>query len=317
MEAVRLVEPSIEFEEAFKAYLEDHRQANEGGEAGTLLAQGFQAYIEMLHRHAQGLGLQGGYVPYNTYWLVQGESVLGQSSLRHYLSPSLAIIGGHIGYRIRPSARRQGYGARILALTLQRARQLGLPRVLVTCDLENTASARIIQKNGGIFERHLSPNPKGDVITHYWIDLTAPSVSESIPPSNTRAVAAHQASYKDALTCQRGDELELEKPDQEFPGWVWCREKGGAAGWVPEAFIERVPGACRLLRDYSSVELSVEAGEALTLHFEESGWGWATNRQGMSGWLPGGQKSCYRQVVQAGAPHHISNEELRSREERS
>jgi predicted acetyltransferase len=286
MAETRLVEPSLELEDAFEAYLEDHRQAGEEGEITVLPTHGFTLYVEKLHQHSQGMSLPSGYVPASTYWLVQGASILGQSSLRHHLSPSLKMIGGHIGYRIRPSARQQGHGARILALTLQKARQLGLPRVLVTCDLENTPSARIIEKNGGVLEGNLRYNPDGDVISHYWIDLIAPSVRESIPRPNAAAVADHLASYSEPLLLQYGDELNVHQASKEYPGWFWCNSSIGAEGWVPEAYLTKTGEAIRIKRDYSSIELNVNKGEQLCLHFEESGWHWATNQKGQSGWVP-------------------------------
>ena len=63
--------------------------------------------------------------------------------------PHLEKEGGHIGYDIRPSERRKGYGTVLLALTLKKAQELGLHEVLVTCDSDNVDSVRIIEKNGG------------------------------------------------------------------------------------------------------------------------------------------------------------------------
>ena len=54
--------------------------------------------------------------------------------------------GGHIGYVIRPSERRKGYGTLILGLALVQAHACGLDRVRFTCNTENIASARIIEK---------------------------------------------------------------------------------------------------------------------------------------------------------------------------
>jgi hypothetical protein len=41
-----------------------------------------------------------------------------------------------------------------------------------------------------------------------------------------------------------------------------------------------------MLVDYTTAELPVRVGEMLTLHYEESGWYWATNAAGQSGWVP-------------------------------
>src|SRR5262249_19149953 len=110
----------------------------------------FAAYLRHLEAQACGEGLPPGYVSSNTYWLVsaaENASIAGPSSLRHHLTPALEDIGGHIGYRIRPDARRLGYGTRILALTLAKACARGLDRVLLTCDTDNIGSARIIERN--------------------------------------------------------------------------------------------------------------------------------------------------------------------------
>lgn len=87
------------------------------------------------------------------FWLVDEGRYVGQSSIRPELgTPYLITYGGHIGYSIRPSHRRQGYGHRILQLALTQCAALGLDRALVTCDEDNTASRRIIEANGGTFE---------------------------------------------------------------------------------------------------------------------------------------------------------------------
>ncbi|HLL72624.1 MAG TPA: GNAT family N-acetyltransferase [Pyrinomonadaceae bacterium] len=99
------------------------------------------------------------------------EKWSGTARLRHQLTPALEHEGGHIGYDIRPSARRRGFGTLILALTLERARILGLARALLTCDTDNTASARIIERNGGALAARVVSNRTGKLISQYWIEL--------------------------------------------------------------------------------------------------------------------------------------------------
>jgi predicted acetyltransferase len=103
-----------------------------------------------------------GFVPYHTFWLVQDETrILGELRLRHRLTEMLAIEGGHIGYNIRPSERRKGYGTLQLRLGLEKARGLRLTRVLVTCDDDNLPSAKIIETNGGVLSgRSISPESR-------------------------------------------------------------------------------------------------------------------------------------------------------------
>ena len=117
------------------------------------------------------------------FWLIGQGEYLGQTSLRPQLSSRYLITyGGHIGYSIRPSRRRQGYGTRIRALALEEARQVGLQRVLITCNSDNLPSKKIIEGNGGRFESsmvmpaHLlraeGRAAKGRVDKlRYWIEL--------------------------------------------------------------------------------------------------------------------------------------------------
>jgi predicted acetyltransferase len=59
----------------------------------------------------------------------------------------------------------------ILKLTLERARELGLEWVLVTCDEDNIASAKIIERNGGVLEDMYQEDETAVPKRRYWIDL--------------------------------------------------------------------------------------------------------------------------------------------------
>ncbi len=61
-------------------------------------------------------------------------------------------MGGHIGYDVRPSARRRGHATAMLAAVLARVQAMDVDPVLVTCDLDNVASRRVIESNGGVVE---------------------------------------------------------------------------------------------------------------------------------------------------------------------
>ncbi|MHB8934154.1 MAG: GNAT family N-acetyltransferase, partial [Bellilinea sp.] len=93
------------------------------------------------------------------------------SRLRHRLTPLLEEEGGHIGYDIRPSERGKGYATLLLALTLEKARESGMAGVLVTCDEDNIASARVIEKNKGQLLNTVVSQTSGKQVRRYWIDL--------------------------------------------------------------------------------------------------------------------------------------------------
>ena len=135
------------------------------------LPEGFAEHVQWL-RAQETRNEPGKYVPQNTYWLVRdGREIIGESRLRHALTPSLEQFGGHIGYMIRPSERRKGYGTKILALTLEKAREIGLDRVLVTCSPANTASAKVALANGGIRDTDGVNPENGEPVCRFWIEL--------------------------------------------------------------------------------------------------------------------------------------------------
>lgn len=111
------------------------------------------------------------YVRRRAFWLVDETGrILGGSGLRERGTPFLLYEGGHIGYDIRPSERRKGYGTLILALTLQKAREMGFKRVMLSCEPDYLPSVQVIVKNGGKFENTVISH-RGTPKARYWIDL--------------------------------------------------------------------------------------------------------------------------------------------------
>lgn len=110
------------------------------------------------------------YVPYEHLWLVQGSFFLGSVSFRHELNEYMMEFAGHIGYGIRPSVQGQGIGTLALKLVCQRAANMGMERLLVTCSPDNVASEKIILKNGGEFW-DISHKTYGykEITKRYWV----------------------------------------------------------------------------------------------------------------------------------------------------
>ncbi|MHC4260649.1 MAG: GNAT family N-acetyltransferase [Planctomycetota bacterium] len=174
-EEIRLIEPTLELRAEFHSMAAEYIAAGEKIYADMYAEaiEDLDGYVARHHDYAKGLNLPDGWVPSNTFWLLRNDGrLLGCSRLRHYLSGNfLKHEGGHIGYDIRPSERRKGYGALILRLTLEKARGLGLERVLMTCHADNIASERIIEGNGGKFASQIIPGDGGKPLRRYWIDL--------------------------------------------------------------------------------------------------------------------------------------------------
>ena len=110
----------------------------------------FESYLAEVRSREDAATVPVGWVRCTEFCLeVEGE-IVGCARLRFELNALLEQEGGHIGYDVRPSARRRGFGNLILQLVLPEARRAGLERVLITVDSDNYSSLRIIEKNGGV-----------------------------------------------------------------------------------------------------------------------------------------------------------------------
>lgn len=169
---MELIRPSVEYRDSYLAsFDESDPMPRQMGFDVALAKEDFPRFVRELCERAEGKHMPEGYVPDSVFWLVDNGEYIGRISVRHFLSDHLKEIGGHIGYDIRPSKRNQGYGSKILALALPKARALGITDVLVTCDATNVGSRKIIEKNGGVLEDQV-PNPAGgpDKL-RFWIHL--------------------------------------------------------------------------------------------------------------------------------------------------
>ncbi|MFO7974748.1 MAG: GNAT family N-acetyltransferase [Candidatus Hydrogenedentota bacterium] len=170
-----LIRPTVELQSSFLEAATEYREAGE--ELDTTFPAywnaPFEVYVAQLDALAKGKHLPPGIVPADTYWLVgPNRRFLGMSRLRRRLTRALRIEGGHIGYTIRPSERRKGYGTKLCALTIEEMRKARrIKRLLITCDTRNTASARIIEKNSGVLENRVTSPRTGRQVSRYWITL--------------------------------------------------------------------------------------------------------------------------------------------------
>jgi predicted acetyltransferase len=175
MEDLRLILPTKEYEKQAFEYIHEFIEYNsEINGAGGL--QRYDNYDEWLLKLKKDLDLANiieGRVPANTYFLIRtmDNKIIGMINIRHKLNEILFNAGGNIGYSIRPTERRKGYGTLMLKLGLQKCKELNLNKVLVTCDKKNIASARVIQNNNGILENEIYSETFSAIVQRYWINL--------------------------------------------------------------------------------------------------------------------------------------------------
>lgn len=172
---LKLVLPDVKYKNSFVSGLSEMTTDSEKDDWVYLgdLSQlnfprtNFSAYVSQLVRYQSEP--HPNFVPQITRWAIDhDEEVVGRISLRLELNDFLKSLGGHIGYVVRPSRRNQGIASEMLRQILTTTEASFLGHLLITCDEDNSASERVILKNGGKFEsfveRDAMPRKK-----RFWI----------------------------------------------------------------------------------------------------------------------------------------------------
>lgn len=112
-------------------------------------------------------------VPSVTYFLIRenDNKIIGMLDLRLELNDYLRTIGGHIGYSIRPSERRNGYAKIQLYLGLLKSFEYNISDVMISCDKSNIGSNKTIQALGGVFSNNIIDPDDGEEMNIYWINV--------------------------------------------------------------------------------------------------------------------------------------------------
>jgi len=174
-----LVAPNVRFRRSFAAAIDEFRAEGRGSKWDrTVLGdyartpdstwatdEAFGAFTAAIRAEAlPETPRPDGWVPDTELWWAEGDEYLGRIAIRHRLTPRLLEVGGHIGYDVRPSARRRGHATEMLRQALAIAAGLGIERALVTCDVDNIGSRTVIERNGGVLEDERAGKLR------FWID---------------------------------------------------------------------------------------------------------------------------------------------------
>jgi len=153
-----LVVPTVRLQAAWlDAHLEWGPGSHEdgfgiGASDDVISPAGFETWVRrLLDQSDPAKADAAGRVPCSYRWIVDDGRVVGGIALRHVLNERTAHLG-HVGYGIRPSARKAGFATWATAQMLDEARELGLDRVLLVCADDNIASVRTIERLGGVLE---------------------------------------------------------------------------------------------------------------------------------------------------------------------
>lgn len=168
-----LIRPTVELQ---KAWLECHEEWGPGthedgfgldANTDVVTQAGFTAWVNDLLAEEDSSVWSGPQERAGLYrWILDDRVVVGGIAAR--VSDSKFVRdNGHVGYGIRPSARRRGIATWALGKVVHELFEVrGMTRVLAVCESGNRASAATIEHNRGRLDTMTSDS----TIERYWIE---------------------------------------------------------------------------------------------------------------------------------------------------
>ena len=171
---LELVEASKVYEKQVMAYRQNFIDANESeinGSSGLIEYENYDDWLKKVVA-LKKIKKTPTTTPATTFFTMNtDDKIVGSIQLRHHLTEELKKDGGNIGYGICPTERGKGYGTRQLALALEKAKALGLSKVMITCSKDNRVSAQTAIRNGGVLAGEGFDEDEQKVTEIYWIDI--------------------------------------------------------------------------------------------------------------------------------------------------
>lgn len=170
-----LIEPSKIYEEQIREYRQDFLDTNSSMDGCGPLCKCEDpiTYISECEKCTASETLPDGLVIATQFFYVRkaDNRLVGMIQVRHYFNDYLSKYGGHIGYSIRPNERRKGYATSMLNAVLPYCREIGLDKILITCNDGNIGSEKTILNNGGIYESTIYESDEKCNLKRFWITL--------------------------------------------------------------------------------------------------------------------------------------------------
>ena len=172
---VKLVEASKEHENQAMLYRQEYIDFGEKEINGSSELIEYEDYDKWLKRIAKEKAIKPSstHTPSTTYFMIceDDNKIIGSIQLRHHLTDRLRKDGGHVGYGIRPYERGKGYGVKQLSLALEKAKELGLDKIMISCNKDNIPSDQVAIKNGGVMTGEGFDEDEKKVTEIYWINI--------------------------------------------------------------------------------------------------------------------------------------------------
>ena len=173
MEELSLIKVSMEYAEQIAEYRQELLDTGSSMDGTGMLRaiEDPQEYVKLSLEYEKNP--PEGFVPATQLLLIRNSDskVVGMIQVRHSFNEYLEKYAGHIGYCVRPSQRRNGYGRLMLKMALPFCRKIGIDKVLISCAVDNIGSERIILANGGVYESTVVEPRRNRELKRYIISL--------------------------------------------------------------------------------------------------------------------------------------------------
>lgn len=168
----KLVYPNSRHQQMVNDYIQEtvaHGETYVNGDGGAHQAKNYDQWLKKEKQNHLGVNLDENKVPGTTYLYIENKKIVGMINIRHCLNDFLLMKGGHIGYSVLPSQRKKGYATAMLKEAIEICKRWDIYPILITCDKENMASRKTIEKCGGKLENEYYDQDKNETILRFWI----------------------------------------------------------------------------------------------------------------------------------------------------
>ena len=154
---IYLVRPTIQLREQALDYREEHFKNGETVINGSELLDQIENYEEWLSSvtlNTDSKTVNENWVVTDTFFVLRKSDnmIIGVIDLRYTLNDYLKDFG-NCGYSVRPSERKKGYATEMLHQLIKVAKKIGMKELQISVEKTNIGSIKVIEKNGGVYER--------------------------------------------------------------------------------------------------------------------------------------------------------------------